>query len=108
MKTLAEAAMELPWLAPSVASMTMLARSSLPTVWTQVRTDPGVILLLARLLEKPAQAEFPSDAAILEALLRHQTHFQLGFVDWNQLGSAAILRACQQNALLTSQLASQV
>ena len=41
-------------------------------------------------------------------LLRHQTHFQLGFVDWSQSGPRATLRACQQNALLTSQLAKQV
>ncbi len=108
MKTLGEAAMELPWLAPSVASMTMLARSSLPSVWLQVRTDPGVVLLLARLLEKPVQTDFPSDATILEALLRHQSHFQLGFVDWSQAGPAAILRACQQNGLVASQLAAHV
>ena len=41
MKTLGEAAMDLPWLAPSVASLTALARSPLSTVWSELRTDPG-------------------------------------------------------------------
>ena len=107
MKTLGEAAMELPWLAPSALSMTALAKSSLPAIWPEVRSDPGIVLLLARALESPAQT-FPSDVAVLESLLRHQAHFQLGFVDWNQPGPASVHRVCSLNASLTSQLAQKV
>ena len=107
MKTLGEAAMELPWLAPSARSMTALAKSSLPLVWSEVRNDPGVVLVLARLIDKPAQSSFPSDAALLEAFLKNQDHFQTGFVDWNQPGAAVVHRVCQRTAWLASQLAAK-
>jgi len=96
MKTLGEAAMELPWLAPSARSMTALAKSSLPVAWNDVRIDPGFVLLSAQLLDKPTSSL--TDAALLEALARHQNHFSLGFVDWNQPGAAVIQRSCQRTA----------
>ncbi|HZZ79154.1 MAG TPA: ATP-binding protein, partial [Gemmataceae bacterium] len=98
MKTLGEAAMDLPWLAPSVASMTALARAELPSVWTDLRTDPGIVLLSAHL------DNITSDA-LLESVLKHQPHFHAGFVDWNEPGPAAIRAACCRYALLASQLA---
>jgi two-component system NtrC family sensor kinase len=104
MKTLGEAAMDLPWLAPNVASMTTLARSQLPSVWLQLRTDPGVVLLSARNLESNS----PLDVALLEAVLHQQTHFHLGFVDWNQPGPDVVHRICHRQAILASQLAEKV
>lgn len=104
MKTPGEAAMDLPWLAPSVASMTALARSQLPSVWAQLRTDPGVVLLTARVLESST----PLEVALLESVLHHQTHLHLGFVDWNEPGPGVVRRVCCQQAMLTGQLAEKV
>jgi two-component system NtrC family sensor kinase len=104
MKTLGEAAIDLPWLAPNVASMTTLARSQLPSVWTQLRTDPGFVLLSARVLESSSSL----DVALLEAVLHHHPHFHRGFVDWNQPGPDAVQRACFRQAILASQLAQKV
>ena len=104
MKTLAEAAIDLPWLAPSVASLTTLARFQLPSVWTQVRPDPGMVVLSAQFLDASA----PLDIALLESVLRHQDHFHLGFVDWNQPGPDYVYRTCYRQALLASQLAEKI
>ena len=101
MKTLAEAAMDLPWLAPNVASMTTLARSQRPSIWTQLRTDPGFVLLSAHVLDSSP----PLDVALLEAVLHHQPHFHLGFVDWNQSGPNAVHQICHRQAVLSSRLA---
>lgn len=107
MKTLGEAAMELPWLAPSARSLTALAKSSLPASWCEVRNDPGVVLMLARLIEKPAPLAFPSDATLLNALAHHKEQYAIGFVDWNQPGAAVIHRVCARTAWLASQLANK-
>ena len=101
MKTLGEAAMDLPWLAPSVASMTTLARADLPAVWSSLRTDPGIVLLSAH-LEK-----ITSDS-LLEAVLKHQSQFDRGFVDWNEPGPDAVRRVCCRQASLASQLADKL
>jgi signal transduction histidine kinase len=101
MKTLGEAAMDLPWLAPSVASMTTLARAELPSVWTELRTDPGMVLLSAHL-------DTITPDSLLEAVLRHQTQFDLGFVDWNEPGPDALRRVCCRQALLASALAEKL
>jgi signal transduction histidine kinase len=103
MKTPGEAAMDLPWLAPNVASMTTLARSSPgsgASVWAQLRTDPGMVLLSARVLENPSSL----DTALLEAVLNHQSHFHLGFVDWKQSGADEVHRVCLRQAILASEL----
>ena len=104
MKTLGEAAIDLPWLAPNVASMTTLARSQLPSVWIQLRTDPGFVLLSARVVESSSSL----DVALLEAVLHHQPHFHRGFVDWNDPGPDIVWRACFRQAILASQLAEKV
>ena len=101
MKTLGEAALDLPWIAPSVASLTTLARFPLASVWSQVRTDPGIVLLSARLLDTHTDLDLP----LLDAVLHHLPHFDKGAVDWNQPGPNVVYRACYRHALLTSQLA---
>src|SRR5947208_1778709 len=50
---LGQAAIDLDWIAPSVASLTALAKSPLSSVWPLLRTDPGMVLLLARMLGSP-------------------------------------------------------
>jgi two-component system, NtrC family, sensor kinase len=100
MKTLAEAALDLPWLAPSVASLMTLARSQLPFAWT----DPGMVLLSAQLFDNSA----PPDVALLEAALHQHEHYHSGFVDWSQSGPDAIHRVCHRQAMLASRLAEKV
>ena len=100
MKTLGEEAIDLPWIAPSVASLTTLAQSQLPSVWPLVRTDPGFVLLAAT-------SQPDDDVALLEAVLRRQPHFHLGSVDWNQAGPDEVLRVCHQQAHLAHQLANK-
>ncbi|MSQ95893.1 MAG: HDOD domain-containing protein [Gemmataceae bacterium] len=107
MKTPGEAAMDLRWLAPGVASLTMLARTPLVSAWTQIRTDPGVVLLHARLLDS-CKSPHLLDAAVLEAVLAHQANFDHGFVDWSQPGPAAVQRACHRQAMLATRLAETV
>lgn len=106
MKTAGEAAMDLPWLAPSVDSMTTLARSVCggPSIWTQLRIDPGFVLLTARVLDTTTSL----DAALLEAVLQNQSQFHLGFVDWNQPGPVGVHRICMRQAILASQLAAKL
>ena len=104
MKTLGEAAMDLPWIAPSVDTLTTLARLPLSAAWTSLRGDPGFILLFARLSQ---QASSDNDTAILDAVLAHQPHFDRGGVDWNMAGPETVRRACWHQALLASQLAEK-
>lgn len=101
MKTLGEAAMDLPWLAPSVAAMTTLARADLPTFWSGLRTDPGIVLLSAHL-------DKITPDSLLEGVLKHQAQFDLGFVDWNEPGPDAVRRVCCRQALLACQLADKL
>ncbi len=108
MKTLGEAAMDLPWLNPSVASITTLARSTLSTAWTQVRSDPGIALLSAHLFNESPTSRVSGDVAILEAILQHQADNQLGIVDWNQAGPADVHRVCHRQAFLAAELAERV
>jgi signal transduction histidine kinase len=79
----------LPWLSPGIAALTRLARSPTPTLWPQLRIDPGAVLLLLRLL--PSEA--PPNLKILETALRSPDLLDLarqnladhaaGFVDWS-------------------------
>ena len=66
MKTLGEAALDLPWIAPSVASLTALARFPLASVWPQVRTDPGIVLLAARLVDAHTDLDVPLRERLVE------------------------------------------
>ncbi len=52
-----EAALELPWLAPSAASLAALACPSPAAAWNHVRNDPGLILMILR---PPAPAWKPA------------------------------------------------
>jgi signal transduction histidine kinase len=109
MKTLGEAALDLPWLSPSVASLTTLAGAPLPAVWPQLRNDPGMVLLAARALGSGISIAAPEhDLPLLELSLRLLPHYDAGFVDWNQPGPAAVQRTCYQQASLASRLAAKV
>lgn len=111
MKTPGEAAMDLRWLAPCVASLTMAARSPLSAIWAQLRTDPGIVLLHARLMDS-CHYTVPSlqiiDVAFLEAVLAQQSNLDHGFVDWSQPGAATVHRVCCRQAMLAVNLAERV
>jgi len=107
MNTLGEAAMELPWLAPSVASLTLIARSPISAVWTRVRSDPGVVLLSAQLFDFANPSHPVHDTNFLEAILQHESHFRLGHTDWNLPGPAHVHHVCCAIASLASQLAEK-
>src|SRR5450755_3798250 len=55
---LAEAVLQRAWLPPSAASLTALARHPIPATWSDLRDDPGAVLLLLRW--SGAQAARPS------------------------------------------------
>jgi signal transduction histidine kinase len=48
MKAPGEGATQLPWLCPCAASLLALTRAPGEEVWSEVRTDPGCVLLLVR------------------------------------------------------------
>jgi two-component system, NtrC family, sensor kinase len=48
MKSLAEAACELPWLAPCAGSLVALTQPASGRLWSTYRSDPGLVLLLLR------------------------------------------------------------
>jgi signal transduction histidine kinase len=105
MKALGEAALELPWLTPCVASLTTLAGAPLPTVWPQLRSDPGAVLLAVRAAE-PDRALPASSLPLLEEALRLLPTSGPGSVDWNHPGPARIYRAAHRTAQLACALAS--
>ncbi len=107
MKTLGEAAMELPWLAPNVVSITTLARLPFRSAWFALKSDPGMLALFARTLgDNPNSAEI--DVPLLDAILRHETDFARGFVDWSTVDAARVYRSCYCQATLAEQLAAKV
>ncbi len=111
MKTSGEAAMDLRWLAPGVASLTALARTPLVSAWDQIRVDPGIVLLHARLMDPFSASSAPSaslDVAILDAVLAFQANFDDGFVDWAHTGAATIHQTCCRQAMLAAKLAERV
>jgi signal transduction histidine kinase len=91
----AEAAVQLAWLAPDAVSLSALCRAPSPSPWSQVRHDPGAVLLLLRSAEPtsgidPTSFPFPrgstrihDPSCFLEAL-RLLALAPAGFVDWNQ------------------------
>src|SRR5438045_221515 len=48
MKALGEAAVDLPWILPCARSLVRLTRQDAASVWSEIRFDPGCVLLLAR------------------------------------------------------------
>ena len=62
-----EAVLELPWLAPSAASLAALACPSPAAAWNHVRYDPGLVLMLLRPPAPAWKPEYP-----LAAIERHE------------------------------------
>src|SRR6516162_446840 len=100
MKALGEAATHLAWLCPSAASLVALARSPTATVWEQVRTDPGALLLILRQVPDHAASSlsfFPAVAHEPAVLLEAARFLEApgpAFVDWTQPAVRPIYHAC--------------
>src|SRR5205085_3893587 len=73
MKSLGEAATDLLWLSPCANSLVALARSPMSSVWSQVRTDPGLALLAARAWGDAPISFHPASSDV--KLLRVSLHY---------------------------------
>jgi signal transduction histidine kinase len=104
---LAEAAIDLAWLSSCAESLAVLVRMPATLVWSQVRADPGMVLLLARHAgSKTSLVEALRDPALLARAL-HFFHLP-AFVDWNQPHLLPIYETCVAQARLAHALACQV
>jgi signal transduction histidine kinase len=109
MKPLAEAACELPWLAPRADSLVALARGAGASSWSALRLDPGLVLLLLRAAgPSGGSSALPFYTALLRepralslALDRLGQH-PAGFVDWS--GSLAPIYRCALTVARTAEV----
>jgi two-component system, NtrC family, sensor kinase len=127
---LGELVTQLPWLSPGAASLLALARLPATSAWSQVRLDPGAVLLVlrqtCRTLGSGSLSFFPAvlrDPAILEGAV-HFLHPDSGprgspgcpnpaadvaaadgFVDWNQPVVRPVYEASLGYAHLAERLA---
>src|SRR4051794_29129460 len=110
MKALGEAAMDLPWLSPSVAALVALTRPSSAQIWPIVRHDPGALLLLARSLGSPDSSFLTvlKNFAPLETAHRFCEQGRYQAPNWNQPGPRQVLEVCQKQARLAELIARQV
>jgi signal transduction histidine kinase len=110
MDALGEAATELPCLSPCAAALAALARAPTATLWPEVRTDPGLVLLVVRTLPShtpPGPSTFPAalgDPVVLESAARHLRQRSPGYVAWNKPPFVTVYRS----ALACAQLAETV
>jgi two-component system, NtrC family, sensor kinase len=114
MRPLADAACELPWLAPCAASLVALTRQSPSSLWKSLRGDPGLVLLLLRLTsQRGATFAFSfyssllRDPGLLELALEGLGHDQCTFVDWRQPQLLPIYRAAIAGAKAAEAIARQ-
>jgi two-component system, NtrC family, sensor kinase len=114
MRPLADAACELPWLAPCAASLVALTRQSPGSLWPALRCDPGLVLLLLRLKAQHrstfALSYYSSllcDPGVLELALEGLGREDLAFVDWRQPQMLPIYRAAIASARTAEALALQ-
>src|SRR5438105_9342931 len=100
MKAVGEAAVDLPWILPSASSLVGLTRPDAATVWSEVRFDPGCVLLLARASETDTLTTGLQKTIVLEKALDWLRQGNSHFVDWNQAGASQVQRICVQQGLL--------
>jgi signal transduction histidine kinase len=100
MTLLAEAAGELPWLAPCAGSLVALTQPASGPLWPALRGDPGLVLLLLRHCPHTAATSscsfYPAllrEPAVLELALRCLPASTPAFADWHRPGLLPIYRA---------------
>lgn len=107
MKALGETATHLPWLCPRASSLVALARVPVATAWSQLRIDPGAVLLVARQAPEPSTLLSSSrQTTILEDALGQLAGTGAGFVEWNAPTLEPIYRSCLRHAQLAARLAA--
>jgi signal transduction histidine kinase len=105
MKALGEAAVDLPWILPCASSLVGLTRPDAASVWSELRFDPGCVLLLARVADPSSLLSQFQVAPVLEQALSWLGQGPGHFVDWNQPGAAVIQRVCGRQALAAQTIA---
>ena len=110
MKSPGAGAMELAWLPPSAGALAALTRPQAASAWTQVRHDPGCVLLVAR-----AQGDGPDSFAtvfgslgLLETALHFLQNAAVPCIDWRQPAAARILTIAQRQARIAAELATRI
>ncbi len=105
----AEGAIDLPWLSPCAGSLAALVRLPPLVAWTELRADPGLVLLLAR------QDVHRSPAALLDGLAesrfieRALEHLSCAaFVDWNEPRCWPVYQTSLMQASLAHSLAGLI
>lgn len=112
---LGESANHLPWLSPCAATLVALTRVPTAALWSEVRTDPGCVLLLLRQgnTAAPPPTGISSVAAwlrepeLLEDAARLLDQATAGFVDWTRAELWPVRQASLVYAHLASQIASR-
>lgn len=109
-----EAVLQLPWLSPGRAALVRMARSANPSLWSQLRLDPGAVLLLVRTLP----SESAPNLATLEAAFRSADLLDLarqnlcaqstGYVDWSNPNIQPVYQASVNFARLAWLLAQRI
>src|SRR6516164_7423245 len=88
MKSLGEAAKDLPWLSPCARSLAALARSPLISAWPRLKFDPGIVLLACRAWGAAPACFQPCacDVKMLRLALLNlrASNSHAGFVDWSR------------------------
>jgi signal transduction histidine kinase len=112
MTSLAEAACELPWLAPCAGSLVALTRPASGRLWSALRSDPGLVLLLLR--QAPPVAA-TSACSFYSSLLREPGVLRLAleclgadnaaFADWRHATLQPIYKAALTYATAAEALA---
>ena len=109
MTSLAEAACELPWLAPCAGSLVALARPASGRLWSALRSDPGLVLLLLRQAPPVAATSACSfyssllhEPGVLRLALECLGADNAAFTDWRHATLQPIY-----NAALTSATAAE-
>src|SRR5439155_12448862 len=109
---LAEAACELPWLAPCAGSLVALTRPACGRLWPVLRSDPGLVLLLVRQATPAVTASalsfYPSllnDPGVLQLALDGLAGGEAGFVDWSRPAVRPVYRAALAYALTAEAVA---
>src|SRR5438477_2465209 len=92
MKALGEAAVDLPWILPCASSLVGLTRPDPASVWSEVRFDPGCVLLLARFAGTSSFVSLLHETPVLERALVWLSQGASHFVDWSQPGAELIQR----------------
>lgn len=110
MKAPGARAMDLPWLPPSAAALAALTRPLPATIWSQVRHDPGCVLLLAR-----THGDGPGSLTaalgslpILETALHFLQNSKVPCIDWRRPENARVVAIAQRQAWLAADIATRV